>query len=98
MWEGLMDLLTVVAKSCVIAAVALDVIAEIHSIRKAPPPSLSFGLVVSYVFSLEIKRRINIGISGVSHWWLIPVVDLFVPPAWFVVGLARHISQAFHQV
>lgn len=59
MWEGLWqsNFLVVVAKSCIIAAVALDVIAEIHSIRKAPPPSLSFGHVGSWLFCLENKEE-----------------------------------------
>lgn len=39
-----------VAKSCIIAAVALDVIAEIYSIRKAPPPSL-FSVAI-FLFSI----------------------------------------------
>jgi hypothetical protein len=41
-----------VAKSCIIAAVALDVIAEIHSIRKTPPPPPSLFSVAVFLFSI----------------------------------------------
>lgn len=68
MWEGLMDLLTVVAKSCIIAAVALDIIAEIHSIRKVPFP----------FFWSRSQLRIFFGNKEENKYWYIRSFTLVV--------------------